>query len=204
MKPLNRSFYAKKPTEVARNLIGKHLIRQLPSGRILGGIIVETEAYGGRRDPASHAFRGMTPRNHVMFGEAGHTYVYFTYGFHHCLNFVTGKKGIASAVLIRAIEPTIGLEYMEEIRGNMNHRELTNGPGKLCQALSIDRTLNGCDVTDSKSPVKVYEGDSSLVTVNASFRVGITKGVTRKWRFFAESNEFVSKIPRGFSRERES
>lgn len=204
MKPLNRSFYARKPTYVAKSLIGKQLIRELPSGKTLGGIIVETEAYGGRSDPASHAFRGITRRNQVMFGEAGHAYVYFTYGFHHCLNFVTGKKGTASAVLIRAIEPTIGLEFMEELRGKTDHRELTNGPGKLCQALKIDRTLNGCCVTDSKSLVRVYDRDSSLFSVKTSFRVGITKGVARKWRFFADSNEHVSKVPRGFNLERES
>lgn len=204
MKPLNRSFYARKPTEVARNLIGKRLIRQLRDGSILGGIIVETEAYGGRSDPASHAFTGITRRNQVMFGEAGHAYVYFTYGFHHCLNFVTGKKGIASAVLVRALQPTIGLQDMEKFRAKTNLIELTNGPGKVCQALNIDKTLNGCDATDPRSPVRVYDRDSTSISVNTSPRVGITKGVARKWRFFAESSEYVSKVPKGFNRGRES
>ena len=96
----------------------------------LEGVIVETEAYGGSRDPASHAYRGKTRRNEVMFGEAGHAYVYFTYGFHHCLNFVTGKNGVASAVLIRAIEPIRGIEIMESLRKNSIQTELASGPAK--------------------------------------------------------------------------
>src|SRR5487761_1007342 len=137
-KILARSFYSRSPIIVAKELIGKSLVRILENGQKMEGIIVETEAYGGSRDPASHAYRGITPRNEVMFGEAGHAYVYFTYGFHNCLNFVTGKKGIATAVLIRAIEPTKGIEIMSRFRETAILNQIASGPGKLCQALAID------------------------------------------------------------------
>ena len=177
---------------VARELVGKCLVRRLEDGRELEGIIVETEAYGGNRDPASHAYRGKTHRNEVMFGEAGHAYVYFTYGFHHCLNVVTGKKGVASAVLIRAIEPTRGIETMEGLRKTSIATKLASGPGKLCQALAIDRKLNGIDVTTKESSIYVLDG-AIATSVKSSQRIGITAGKERKWRFFAVGNENVSR-----------
>ena len=150
---------------------------------------------GGRSDPASHAFRGMTPRNSVMFGKAGHAYVYFTYGFHNCLNFVTGKENIASAVLIRGLQPTRGLETMAKLRNTHVFANIASGPGKLCQALSIDRSLNGIDVTSKKSPI--YMLDSNLKPkIATSTRIGIAAGVEKKWRFYAVSNVHVSKKPR--------
>lgn len=192
-KVLDRSFYARSPVVVAKGLIGKLLVRRLDDGTLLKGIIVETEAYGGAQDPASHAYHGITRRNQVMFGEAGHAYVYFTYGFHHCLNFVTGKKGIASAVLIRALEPTKGFRKMQRLRKTTDAFDLASGPGKLCQALSINLKLNGIDVTAADSPICVNE-TSSKVNVKSSTRIGITSGTEKRWRFFEEGNKNLSKL----------
>jgi DNA-3-methyladenine glycosylase len=189
---LGRDFYSRSPVVVAKELVGKFLVRRLEDGRVLGGIIVETEAYGGTRDPASHAYRGKTQRNEAMFGEAGHAYVYFTYGFHHCLNFVTGRNGVASAVLIRAIEPTMGIEAMEGFRKMSTPTKLASGPGKLCQALSIGRKLNGIDITTRKSSIYVMDRSEST-KVKSSRRIGIAVAKERRWRFFAEGNENVSR-----------
>lgn len=188
---VDREFYSRNPTIVARELIGKTLVRLLDDGTRLDGIIVETEAYGGSNDPASHAYRGVTERNKVMFGAPGHAYIYFTYGFHNCLNFVTGKDGVASAVLIRALEPVKGLAIMSRLRKTKVLSHLTNGPGKICQAFSIDRTLNGVDVTFLSSPIHVLDNGLKL-TLKSSARIGIRKGIGRKWRFYAESNGNVS------------
>ncbi|MDG6907307.1 MAG: DNA-3-methyladenine glycosylase [Nitrososphaerota archaeon] len=192
MSVLSRDFYSRSPVTVAKELVGKKLVRRLPGGKTVGGIIVETEAYGGAKDPASHAYRGITSRNVVMFGEAGHAYVYFTYGAHHCLNFVTGKDGEASAVLIRSIRPTVGLSVMSQNRKRFSPEDLASGPGKLCQALAIDRRLNGIDVTTRKSPIFVLNQEQRPEIVS-SFRVGIRVGKDRKWRFYAKGNRFVSK-----------
>jgi DNA-3-methyladenine glycosylase len=189
---LARNFYSRHPRSVAVDLIGKTLVRRLDDGPLLTGIIVEAEAYGGNRDPASHAYRGPTPRNSVMFGEPGHTYVYFTYGFHNCLNFVTGKKGVASAVLIRALEPKEGIETMMQFRKTSKLTDLTSGPGKLCQALSIDRSLNGIDVTSKKSKIYVLNEDLEMKVISA-IRIGIKTGMEKKWRFYAKSNPYVSR-----------
>ncbi|MDG7000812.1 MAG: DNA-3-methyladenine glycosylase [Nitrososphaerota archaeon] len=192
---LRRNFYYGSPVLVARKLIGKTLVRRLEDGTFLEGVIVETEAYAGKSDPASHAFRGMTTRNRVMFGEAGHAYVYFTYGFHNCLNFVTGKEGIASAVLIRAVEPTKGVEKMAILRNTKSIANIASGPGKLCQAFSINRSLNGIDVTLKKSAIYVLDTDLKL-KVGSSARIGIAMGVDKRWRFYAVANVHVSKKPR--------
>jgi DNA-3-methyladenine glycosylase len=194
---LDREFYARQSTVVARDLVGKILVRALGSGESLRGIIVETEAYGGLKDPASHAFRGMTPRNEVMFGEPGFSYVYFTYGSHHCLNVVTGKQGNAQAVLIRALEPIEGVGIMEKLRGGEGKtslRDLTNGPGKICQALAIDRTLNKIDVTSRSSPIFFEDSKQNEATrkVVRSGRIGIKVGTEKLWRFFDPSSIYVS------------
>ncbi len=148
MSILDRKFYLRDTLRVARTLIGKKLVRQI-NGLELAGMIVETEAYCGEADSACHAHRGMTPRNEVMFGEPGHAYVYFTYGMHHMLNLVTEAKGRPCAVLVRAIMPLTGIEEMESHRRRKGS-ELTNGPAKLCQALGIDKSLNGWDLTHGK------------------------------------------------------
>ena len=194
---LDREFYARQSTVVARDLVGKILVRALGSGKSLRGIIVETEAYGGLKDPASHAFRGITPRNEVMFGEPGFSYVYFTYGFHHCLNVVTGRRGNAQAVLIRALEPIEGVGIMEKLRGEEGKtslRDLTNGPGKVCQALAIDRTLNKIDVTRRNSPIFFEDSKQNEAArkVVRSTRIGIKVGTEKLWRFFDPSSIYVS------------
>jgi DNA-3-methyladenine glycosylase len=144
MSILDRKFYRCDTLQVARALLGKKLMRQI-NGFELSGMIVETEAYCGEADSACHAHRGKTPRNVVMFGEPGHAYVYFTYGMHYMLNLVTEAKGRPCAVLIRAVVPLDGIEEMEA-RRKRKGAELTNGPAKLCQALSIDKSLNGWDL----------------------------------------------------------
>jgi DNA-3-methyladenine glycosylase len=192
---LGISFYDRKSMIVAEDLIGKTLVRILPDGQELEGNIVETEAYGGSRDPASHAFRGISKRNEVMFGRPGRAYIYFTYGFYYCLNIVSNPgKTKASAVLIRAIEPVKGIEFMEKQRKTNFLTSLTSGPGKLCQALSIDGKLNGTDVTTSSGPLYVVNKGVSPIFVRRSRRVGITTAIDRKWRFFSDGNPFVSKV----------
>jgi len=148
MSILDKNFYRLDTLQVARKLIGKKLVRQI-NGLELAGMIVETEAYCGEADSACHAHRGMTPRNAVMFGEPGHAYVYFTYGMHYMLNVVTEAKGRPCALLVRAIKPLTGIEEMET-RREKKGSELTNGPAKLCQALCIDKSLNGWDLTRGK------------------------------------------------------
>jgi DNA-3-methyladenine glycosylase len=203
--PLPRSFYDRSSLVVGREIIGKKLVRTLPDGTELSGIIVEAEAYGGNRDPASHAFRGETPRNSVMFGEAGHAYVYFTYGAHYCLNFVTSPKiGKASAVLIRAVEPVSGIQAMASRRKTTVLTQLASGPGKLTQALEIDKLLNGIDVTLPHSPIRVESGVPE-VKVAASRRIGINVAVQRKWRFYCSNSQYVSRQPsRGIAIKRET
>ena len=188
---LPRKFYARPSTVVAPDLIGKVLVRDI-SGARLEGIIVETEAYGGLKDPASHAYGGRTKRNAVMFGKAGHAYVYFTYGFHHCLNFVTAVEGTPEAVLIRALEPITGIEEMKQRRMTSDLRNLTSGPGKLCQALAIDRSFNGMDVTKRGSPISVRERKGAPRLIGSSPRIGIMVATRRQWRFFDAQSEFVS------------
>jgi DNA-3-methyladenine glycosylase len=193
---LSREFYARGPLVVAKELIGKKLVRTLTSGDELSGLIVESEAYGGESDPASHAYRGRTARNGVMFGKPGHAYVYFTYGVHYCLNFVTHSSSErASAVLIRAAEPLSGLEIMSINRKTNVPTQLASGPGKLCQAFSIDGQLSGVDVTKIDSPIKVEESFFKP-RVMRSKRIGISVARDRMWRFYADSNPNVSKIPR--------
>ncbi len=196
LDPLRKAFYSRSPLSVARELIGKKLVRNLRTGESLEGIIVETEAYGGSRDPASHAFRGQTPRNSVMFGEPGRVYVYFTYGFHHCLNLVTGRfrNEAAGAVLVRALQPIRGISRMEHLRGTHDLLNLANGPGKVCQALSVDLRLNGANATSSGSGIHVEAQDEvPISTIRRSTRIGIKTGTDKLWRFYADGNSFVSR-----------
>ncbi|MHB8566681.1 MAG: DNA-3-methyladenine glycosylase [Nitrososphaerales archaeon] len=193
---LDASFYSRSPLIVARDLIGKEIVRRLDKyGITLRGLIVETEAYGGSGDPASHACRGATRRNAVMFGEPGRAYIYFTYGNHFCLNFVTGKfrSDKAGAVLIRALEPTSGFEVMQKLRQTEEQLNLTSGPGKLCRALGIDLGLSGLDVTSAKSEIHVRENNTWSGSYQRSPRIGIRKAKEKKWRFFASNNPYVSR-----------
>jgi DNA-3-methyladenine glycosylase len=179
------TFFARPSPEVARSLIGAVL---LVDG--VGGVIVETEAYSAD-DPASHSYRGTTQRNASMFGAPGHAYVYRSYGMHWCLNAVCGAPGTTgSAVLIRALEPTSGLHTMAMRRGTTAPALLCSGPGKLCQALGVDRTLDGMRL--DASPFLMV-GAPADVCVIAGRRIGISRGVDAQWRFGLTGSLFLSR-----------
>jgi DNA-3-methyladenine glycosylase len=156
---------------------------------------VEVEAYCGAKDPASHAYRGRTKRNEMMFREGGYLYVYFTYGMHFCANVVTGKNNVGEAVLIRALEPVCGIEVMKKNRGfaktvGATHT-LTNGPAKVCQAFGIERKENGTDLLGNK--VYLMAGESiTKSSIGTSGRIGISRGKEKKRRFFVKGNKWVS------------
>ena len=181
--PLPRSFYARNTIKVARELLGKVLVRKKEG--VMKGIIIEVEAYT-ENDPASHSYRGPTPRNRVMYGPPGHAYVYFCYGNHWLLNFVTEKEGVAGAVLIRAIKPIEGIELMKKNRGTNDIKNLTNGPGKLTKALGIDGKDNGTDIT--RGNLYVEEGITPR-KIQRGKRIGIKNGVELKRRFFISEPE---------------
>lgn len=189
MGPLPRAFYARGAADVARDLLGATLVHETRSGR-LSGRIVETEAYGGADDPGSHAFRGRTDRNSVMFGPPGHAYVYRSYGIHACLNAVTDAAEVAGAVLIRALEPITGISLMQRNRGGRLPGELCNGPGKLCQALEISLELNGADLTGG--PLRVESG-TPPETVAVTGRVGLSRGGDMPLRFLVGDSPYVSR-----------
>ncbi len=192
--PLPREFYEQDTRTAAQKLLGQVVARRLPTGETLSGIIVETEAYL-TDDPACHAYRGRTPRNSTMFGPPGHAYVYFTYGLHMMLNLVCAPEGVAEAVLIRALEPVEGVETMRAHRGGIPEtRLLTNGPGKLAQALALTRlSHNGVDVTDSASELMILPNDYPPFDLVATTRIGITQGVDLPWRYYVAGNPYVSR-----------
>ena len=159
----------------------------------LVGRIVEVEAYRGSDDPASHAFRGKTPRNMPMFGEPGHAYIYFTYGNHYCLNATTQPTGKAGAVLIRAVEPLDGVTIMRRLRAGVTYLQLTNGPGKLTKAMDIDKSLNEVDLTHIGPLFITKPPHEEPVDICRSSRIGITLGKERLWRFYIKSNPYVSR-----------
>ena len=192
--PLPREFYLGETQTVAQQLLGQKVVRRLATGEILSGIIVETEAYL-HDDPACHAYRGQTPRNATMFGVPGHAYVYFTYGMHMMLNLVCAPEGIAEAVLIRALEPTEGVETMRQNRGGiLDTRQLTNGPGKLAQALALTRLAhNGLDLTDGEGELAVLPHALPPFEIVATTRIGITRGAEFPWRYYIRENSYVSR-----------
>ena len=196
MDPLPRSFYARSALQVAPDLLGCLLIRAW-RGRQLIGRIVEVEAYLGYEDAASHASRGPTPRSGIMFGPPGVAYIYFIYGMYHCLNVVTGAENEGQAVLIRALEPVEGIETMRELRGQQDVRALCSGPGKLCQALAIDRSLNGHDLT-TRSTLWLSPDRPPGETICRSPRVGVRgddAALKAPWRFFLRDNPHLSPSP---------
>jgi DNA-3-methyladenine glycosylase len=188
-------------------LIGKVLMRTTPGG-ILAARIVETEAYLDRRDPASHSYRGRTPRNDVMFRDGGLLYVYFTYGMHFCCNVVTETEGKGSAVLLRAAEPMEGIETLARNRKfpPADLESLCSGPAKLCQAFGIGRAENGIDLTGDEIWIARDERSADRWRIVRSPRVGIRNGREHLWRYSAHGNRFVSKPPatRATSRGRSS
>jgi DNA-3-methyladenine glycosylase len=171
----------------AQNLLGCTLVHETPDG-ITSGIIVETEAYSAE-DAASHTFKGPTKRNAVMFGPAGHLYVYFTYGMHYCVNVVTGQAGHGQGVLIRAIEPVTGIQIMQQRRGRPD--QLTNGPAKLAQALQLDMRQSGVFLLENGS-VRLEEGIKPK-HITTTTRIGITRDAHRPWRFYITGNPHVSR-----------
>ena len=189
---LPRSFYTRDTLTAARELLAKHLVRRVGEPELVGRI-VEVEAYGGADDPASHAYRGMTPRNQVMFGKGGFAYVYFTYGKHYCFNVTTEKEGVPGAVLLRALQPVSGIEMMQKNRGVKRLRNLTNGPGKLTQAMSITKEQNGLDLARSRELFIVKPRVKDDFEVVSARRVGIRVGVEKPWRFYIKNNKFVSR-----------
>lgn len=179
---LSREFYARNTVEVARDLLGKTLVRRIGK-KTISGIITETEAYRHSDDPASHAFRSMTERNRAMFGEVGHAYVYFTYGMYYCVNAVAKSKNFqAGAVLIRALEPKEGIDIMIQNRKTNDVSNLTNGPAKLTIALGITKTHYGEDLVNSPHLYIADEGKSSR-KISSDSRVGIRLGTEKLWNF---------------------
>jgi DNA-3-methyladenine glycosylase len=182
--PVSRRFFARSVHDVAPDLIGVTL---LVDG--VGGRIVEVEAYD-QEDPASHGFRGQTARNAVMFGAAGYAYVYRSYGIHWCLNFVCDEPGRAEAVLIRALEPTHGVELMRSRRGVAAEQALCSGPGKLCQALGVTREHDGRPLDEP--PFELLPCDTAPPIVTGP-RIGITRAADLPWRYGLEGSPFVSR-----------
>jgi DNA-3-methyladenine glycosylase len=196
MSRLSRDFFDHDTLTVARELLGRRLVRVLDGVR-LSGHIVEVEAYIGQGDTACHASRGCTKRNATMFGPPGHAYVYFVYGMHHCLNVVTEREGFPAAVLVRGLEPLEGIEAMRARRGGRPDGQLASGPARLCQALEIDRRFDGADLCAPDAHLFVEEGivvsDEAVV---AGPRIGVRgdeAALTAPWRFYIRDNRCVSR-----------
>ena len=185
MVRLPREFFERASIEVAPDLIGKLLVHQTELGLRIGRI-VEVEAYMGREDLAAHSSKGVTPRTRIMFGEAGHAYVYLIYGMHHCMNVVTGPKGSGSAVLLRALEPVQGLEAN------------TSGPGRLAKAMDIDKRLYGADLCEADSELYLADDGHEPAEILTSARIGVHyAGVwaDRPLRFYCSESRWVSRAP---------
>lgn len=189
MRVLQREFYNRRTDTVAPELLGKILIRKL-GDQTLGGIIVETEAYFGGNDPASRAFKGLKEYNRVMFEEPGRLFIYNVHKY-WMLNIIAHDDAVGG-ILIRAIEPTMGLESMLRNRPVKNPRDLTSGPGKLTLALDVDKSLNGVDVTSESSPVYVLDNDYECI-IDTSHRIGVTRDLPKHLRYYVSGNRFVSR-----------
>ncbi|MCL7401683.1 MAG: DNA-3-methyladenine glycosylase [Thaumarchaeota archaeon] len=189
---LSREFYERDPAEVARELLGKILVRRLDDVS-LKGVIVETEAYYGQDDPASRAYKGRKKFNELMFKDVGKTFIYMVHG-NWLLNIVAHPKDEVGAVLIRALEPLEGVEIMMKNRGIRNIYSLTNGPGKLTKALAITKDLNGIDVTERISKIQIIENIDYGFEIQDSYRINVKKDLPIKLRFFIKGNKFVSRL----------
>jgi DNA-3-methyladenine glycosylase len=196
LKPLPKAFYEPSAKVVAPLLLGHFLIRNTPMG-LAGGPIVETEAYL-TKDPACHGAPGPTLRNRVMFGPPGHGYVYLIYGYHFCVNAVCRPASVAEAVLVRAIEPLFGEAFMRHQRPIGKLRDLTNGPAKLCEALNIDRNLDGIDLCDPTATLWIAENPGAEIfrethgPIITTTRIGITKAAAMPLRFYLDGSAYVS------------
>ena len=203
-RPLHRDFFARDPRRVARDLLGKVLVRGLGgenpavTGTLLAARIVEVEAYLGENDPAAHAAAGNTNRTSVLFGPPGHAYVYFIYGNHYCLNVSCQREGKAGSVLFRALEPLVGLEEMGHARGMVVHSprdmpKLTSGPGRLAEAFGITRSRdNGCDLTSSDSSLWIGDDGAPRERIRITPRIGINKAADQPLRYLLAGNAFIS------------
>jgi DNA-3-methyladenine glycosylase len=193
----SREFFVPSAEWVAPRLLGHWLLYRTPAG-FSGGMIVETEAYLAH-DPACHGYKRETPRNRTMYGPPGHSYVYFIYGAHWCFNAVCRPAGVAEAVLVRAIEPVVGMSWMQARRAVTRDLELTNGPAKFCAALGIDRAHDGVDLCQAESPVflarhsghdKVLETRGPVITTT---RIGLSQAADWPLRFYLQGSRFVSR-----------
>jgi len=198
VRPLSVEFYDRDPRLVARGLLGKVLVREA-DGEGMAGRIVEVEAYLGSDDAAAHAAAGLTPRNRVLFGPPGRSYVYFIYGNHYCLNVSCLPDGVAGGVLFRALEPLAGLEAMARNRGltgeltERGRRLLTTGPGRLCEAMKITRARdNDLDLTMPESGIWIGDDGARRPRIAVTPRIGITKSADHPLRYIIAGNEFVS------------
>lgn len=199
MKKLSRSFYTESTLTIAKKLLGKYLVHHTSKGKLVGKI-VETEAYIGPYDKASHAYKNkLTQRNQAEFLVGGHIYIYLVYGMYWQLNISTSDHGKPECVLIRALEPVAGLEQMKQLRYNSNIGSLTNGPGKLCIAMKLDKTFYGVDLAGNNKIYLEDQGDKILgKNIVSVARIGIDYAgpywVKKKWRFYIRNNKFVSKL----------
>jgi DNA-3-methyladenine glycosylase len=197
-KPLPRAFYSRDPREVSRDLLGKILVRR-EKRKLLTARIVEVEAYLGEDDPAAHSASGQTPRNAVLFGPPGYSYVYFIYGNHYCFNVSCLPDGEAGGVLFRALEPLTGIEQIAKARavaieGAADLRKLTSGPGRLAQAFGITRERdNGKDLTSTRSDLFLVDDGFRPRRVEVTRRIGITKAAEHPLRYIIADNKFVSR-----------
>ena len=201
-KPLSRKFYLRDTLLVAGSLLGKFIVRRIRN-KTIKAMIVETEAYIGDHDPASHSYGRVTGRNKVMFDIGGMAYVYFIYGNHYCFNAVTGREGKGDAVLIRGAEIVEGAHIAEKFRRFPdNQNDLANGPGKLCEALCIDKSFNGHDLT-RRSELYIAGGKKTSSAIRCQTpRIGISKGTELNYRFIINGNPCVSKHAKNPSKEK--
>ena len=198
--PLDRAFFNRDPRRVARELLGKVLVRRAEAPKSsLTARIVEVEAYLGEKDPAAHSAAGNTARTAVLFGPPGYAYVYFIYGNHYCLNVSCEPEGRAGGVLFRALEPLSGVSEMAQARGIEIHgpadlHKLTSGPGRLCEAFGITRARdNGGDLTSAASNLWIGDDGYRARGIRTTLRIGITKAADKPWRYVLDGNRFVSK-----------
>jgi DNA-3-methyladenine glycosylase len=192
---MNHSFFRQDTVELARKLLGCLLVHRTPEG-VAAGMIVETEAYMGAIDKACHAYQNRSGRTEIMYHDGGYAYVYLIYGMHHCFNVVTGPEGEGNAVLIRALEPIIGLDLMRKRRQTDKLQNLCSGPGKVCQALAITKGEYGLDLCDPASPLRLvrfrsipYNRIVSTSRINVAYA---EEAAAWPWRFYVKSNAFVS------------
>jgi DNA-3-methyladenine glycosylase len=188
---LSKEWYSKDTITIAKELLGKYLVHESAEG-ITVGKIVETEAYLGKNDPASHAYKGESKRTIAMFGDPGHAYIYFTYGMYYCFNVTTAEKGVGEAVLIRALEPIEGIELMQSRRQKVTDNiHLCSGPAKLVLAMGITKDLYGHDLT--KKPLLIEERENKEFEIITTTRIGISLAKELPLRFYIKGSQFISK-----------